>query len=71
MGYLKGKRGYCCLGVLCDVAGKEIKPGVGYMSRDIRRSVGISEDIQKKLAGMNDRGHWNFKRIAGWIKENL
>jgi hypothetical protein len=77
-GTLKNKTGYCCLGVLCEVAqmrGEELHND----SRDVLdyktlRFFGLSESEQDMLVNMNDGlGDWNnnrqsFKAIAEQIR---
>lgn len=84
-GQLKKDDGFCCLGVLCDLAVKDGgKPwGISYHNDS---SVGIHEaylpedmseflfgkqayDIQDFLAGLNDNYNYNFKEIADVIEK--
>lgn len=78
---------YCCLGVLCDVLSEgewerdpvqkdwwrkygdnEDKFGV---PRDQRDSMGLSENIESFLIGLNDSERKTFEEIADWIEENI
>lgn len=70
---------YCCLGVLCEVAGltahkvntewyyAESRVQLPY---ELRTELGINSSEQNHLIGMNDEGN-NFNTIADWIEENL
>jgi hypothetical protein len=77
-----GERGYCCLGVLCRVAGLPIaritklrdldeKPAV----RKVRDLADLGTDrvgsIQDQLATMNDDHDVRFPEIADWIEQNI
>lgn len=86
---------YCCLGVLCEVAGlawirrddgeyairDRWAEEEGYETDACARTdsipsdrceiFGLTYEAQKKLIDLNDRGQFDFKRIATWIKENL
>lgn len=62
---------YCCLGVLCEVAGRDddwrdwnIKPFLG------DGSYGIHEKQAEELADMNDSGK-TFPEIADWIEKEI
>lgn len=78
----EGKRGYCCLGVLCRVAGLPLarieglcdldeKPAV----RKVRDLAGLGRDfrgeLQQKLAKLNDDDELTFPEIADWIEANV
>lgn len=63
--------GYCCLGVLCDVTDTKQKRQESYLTKQSLSKFGFSDSIQRKLASMNDGGHYNFRRIADWISKNL
>jgi hypothetical protein len=61
---------YCCLGVLCRVAGIPISKNGQECSRG--RSYGPIDDILgRELVGQcmkrNDSG-WSFRRIAAWLE---
>lgn len=79
-----GRHTYCCLGVLCDVAG--IKPtkkvDINYttyrydsltsmLTVNLRRKLGISNEAIDILVRMNDDDRAKFYQIARWIKRNL
>lgn len=54
-GQLKTKCGrFCCLGVLCEVAGKPYTPTSSYLDDDFASEAGISPDTQQILAFAND-----------------
>ncbi len=79
--------GYCCLGVLCEVASlRQSKPDADgdagfsyhgkYLSRgdltaDLRDRFGLDEDAERQLIRMNDEGNEGFEAIADWIDANL
>jgi hypothetical protein len=75
-----GDGAYCCLGVLCKVAGKRIPSGEmnldGFPAlRKLRDECGLGketgESIQANLTNLNDNERWSFKRIASWIAKNV
>lgn len=82
---LKSRHGYCCLGVLCDLATKDGGPkwGVSWEVDDVglrapmRRFMGMTEVQMNTLANMNDgAGHYlhhphSFKEIADYIETKL
>lgn len=64
---------FCCLGVAYHcVAGR--KPSSSYKLVDLNNSmlkrIGLTNEIQQKLAERNDTG-WSFNKIANWIEKNL
>jgi len=69
---LKDKTGFCCLGVL-----KECVPGIKQTPNKellTEKSSGIPEEIQQKLADMNDgfsKKPKSFNYIASWIEKYL
>lgn len=78
-----GKFEYCCLGVLCVVAGAAWKNGAPeldeviwqntdeeLLNNDARALVGLSEETEGTLASMNDSGT-TFPEIADYIEKNL
>lgn len=70
------KRAYCCLGVLCEVAGipRERYTYDGdsaYLSPNLLTKFEITDIQQSVLTKMNDEELSSFKEIAQWIKENL
>lgn len=82
---LRRRERFCCLGVLCDIAGggkwKETVDGnyfyVRGRSRDnqmlpmsVQKSVGLLPSTAGWLAGMNDEGR-TFGEIAAYIRANL
>lgn len=66
---------YCCLGVLREID-KRIKEkkafpcGFNSVCYLDKRSCGIPQEVQEKLADMNDSGR-SFKQIARYIKRYL
>lgn len=76
---------FCCLGVLCEVMGKEVHRSrlgtEGYLfswsGGGVRKctaelpSVIIGLDVQRKLMAQNDDLYWSFSKIADWIEENI
>lgn len=75
-GYLKTKNGYCCLGVLCKVAGKNLvyNPGIDdyknyeWLIEEIFTTDELNE-IKIKLMNMNDSKQSSFKNIADYLEE--
>ena len=70
--YLKHKGKYCCLGVLCDVAGVDIKETDNELIQD-RNTYSLfllPEGTQNELAEQNDDGR-KFKDIAGFINKHI
>lgn len=73
--------GYCCLGVLEDLAVKA--GGPGWNTEDgkddesvqprpeILRFMGLNEEIVDHLIHLNDDLGWNFERIADEIEGNI
>jgi len=76
---LKGPRGFCCLGVACEIA----KPGTDWkterhpyalseqLSVGFASKIKLDEAAENKLIALNDSGHYNFDKIADFIEENL
>lgn len=73
--------GYCCLGVLCEVAGLEqnafghFKMVDGWAGSEPSPAQlaewGITIDEANDLIQMNDNDRLPFPEISEWIKENL
>ena len=66
---------YCCLGVLCKtmrIDPQTAKSSFEYelLSESFLEKVGLTEEEQSKLAGMNDNGK-SFREIAAYIRANL
>ena len=68
---------FCCLGVLCEVAGMERK-GKSYSITDENELgydgcevVGLSNEQQNTLIRMNDSAKMSFKEIASYIERNI
>ena len=66
---------YCCLGVLCKTM--RIDPQTAknsfcheLLSESFLEKVGLREEEQSRLAGMNDKGN-SFMEIAAYIRANL
>lgn len=71
--YEKMHGGYCCLGVLCAVAGAspDELTGRGY-PEDVEKYADVIEhDIWRKFADLNDDGGVPFEMLAGLIHEAL
>ena len=83
--YRQETKGYCCLGVLCDIAKPEGWDGIGIEINEpgeavyydfqklptvTRVSFGIPEKVCADLMGMNDKGK-TFKTIAKHIEREL
>ena len=58
---------YCCLGVLCEVAGIKYNPNAVTPSKNFR----IGEEDIYRLIEMNDKDDRKFYQIARWIERNL
>lgn len=77
----KNKAEFCCLGVLCDVAGvKWDKNGTGddlclfgngLLVEDALKFFGLTAEAQETLVRLNDEGGYTFLEIAGYIEKNL
>lgn len=78
--------GYCCLGVVCEIAKVKYQPKRGYLPRAAQKWLGISQNnplIYKKTnkaygitekvhaVEMNDDMHFSFKKIAKLIEKHL
>ncbi len=80
-GVLKDCNGsYCCLGVLCHVAGKRIpahtmnldnSPSLRKLRDSLSLGVEIDGNKQCELTVMNDDKNRSFKQIADWIEKNV
>lgn len=86
-GHLRSAQGgYCCLGVLCEVAGwphaesEDFRQGfearkgvtITIMPDEIAlETLGLTLASANCLADMNDRQGYDFVKIAAWIEENL
>lgn len=79
-GCLKSPHGYCCLGVLREVAGHDALPESEeefLLDKESAIAIGIDYDMQKTLSYMNDgwdkgqiRKH-TFPEIAEYIEAKL
>lgn len=72
-----GETLYCCLGVLCHVAGVSLR-GSGWgteLSPSQLKRVGLTDSDQTYLTNVNDGGGYrdshSFDQIADWIEANL
>lgn len=74
--------GYCCLGVLCDIVdpeGWDVGTEFGFRhqgetdgpSESVKESVGLTDEQENALIGMNDREGLSFNEIADWIEANI
>lgn len=84
-GYLRTENGYCCFGVLCEIADVSFEPSAEMPSNSVLFRVGLPVLYKKlsgqthtewsydqrviKLAEMNDGGI-NFRAIADYIEEH-
>lgn len=76
---LKTEGGFCCLGVLCEVAalrttedGTRVEAAPnddGYLP--IRNLMGCDANVIDHLAELNDDGQMPFSKIADYIEQNL
>lgn len=81
-----GGLGFCCLGVLADVAdptawgtppehagGIRYFAGVysGALPADLRTEVGLPEEAERTLIALNDKEGKTFPEIAAWIEQNI
>lgn len=77
--YRSANDAYCCLGVLCEVAGLNRLGNAKTLDRSTRfRPLRDALDLgsakagaQEKLIDLNDEEFWSFKRIATWIEKNV
>lgn len=80
---LKDNKGFCCLGVLCDLAAKDggeqwEQEGERFIygdcseipPRDILTYLNLSEDKESTLIQMNDILNKSFKSIANYIEKH-
>ena len=67
--FLRGKYGYCCIGVLECVMGNKV--GIGTQSTRLVPNTGLTQRALEKLVGLNDKAKYSFKEIANWISKNL
>lgn len=70
--------GYCCLGVLCNVAnyrgwiGDSLHDmGDGDITSVSTKKSGLTESQISKLISMNDEDQLSFKGIADWIEKKI
>lgn len=71
-GSLKEDGRYCCLGVICEINGKDkagLKKGNALPSKTALKFFGLSYGEASALANMNDGGR-SFKYIAKHIEKN-
>ena len=83
---LRGKFGFCCLGVACDISGKGtwkaslsgqqvfVSPygsSKTCIPYHLREESGLTGTEHKSLANLNDRRKATFANIADWIERNL
>ena len=72
----KKKPTFCCLGVLCDVAGVKWERdkcvfGKYSLSPDALKFFGIRLNQQDALVNMNDNKGKSFKEIAEYIRKKM
>ena len=65
--YTPGDDTYCCLGVLCKIAGGSPKEASGY---SITNPL-LGDKIEQILWTMNDTKKKSFAEIADWIETNV
>lgn len=74
-GWLKRPKSndYCCLGVLCNVAGETrgIESYRSLTSFNKLKKFKLSEGEEEELVNMNDTTGNDFNSIADWIEANL
>lgn len=70
-----GGKQYCCLGVLCQVAGVA---ATGHtllhdfdQGTELMQEIGMSFEFEQTLSHMNDGQQRSFDEIANYIEENL
>lgn len=79
---LQDRRGFCCLGVLCDLSGAaEWGPNSGagrdyggmydYPPGSTADWAGMPREVAKHLATLNDDKGKTFDEIADWIEKHL
>jgi hypothetical protein len=82
---VRDHRGFCCLGVLCDIAGATWKTDEAcefYVEYDCDQSVtgtpetldlaiGLGESGRDAVMRMNDADEKSFAEIADYIEQNL
>jgi hypothetical protein len=68
-----GELSHCCLGVLCEISKMVQKKCPDW--RELTNideanggSIVLDEQTQNKLADLNDKRGWGFKRIASYIE---
>ena len=77
---LKSDYGYCCLGVLCDLARADGGPGWSdglYRVTDYQlpykmsHFMGLTQGEQNALIRMNDKSRATFAQIADYIEQRI
>lgn len=78
---LKDSTGYCCLGVLCDVADPDAWVDGDWVYEDdgsdnelpksFRRAIGMSYSEEEELIRLNDEEQVDFAVIADHIEKSL
>lgn len=62
------KVGYCCLGVLAELAtGKPPATGKLLLGPKLRKTIGMEFETERMFSTMNDEEGLNFKQIATFI----
>lgn len=69
---------YCCLGVLCVVAGLPREDIEGYSTLGkidrlgmLNSDINIADNLETQLVSMNDSPGYPFSKIADWIEQNI
>ncbi len=68
---VEGGKEHCCLGVLFNVVTGKNDYKNSYLSARFLSKVGFDDEVQKKLANLNDSQVYSFENIAKWIVKNL
>lgn len=76
-----GNSGYCCLGVVCDIAAKDGGPQwqsgnsfmgeTGGLPEKMAEFLGLNEQATDKLIEMNDQDHRSFSYIARHLERTV
>lgn len=65
------KGAFCCLGVVCAVAGLSIKPKDQWLPSAYAQQFNIEPGALNRLTNLNDTENYSFAEIADWIETNL
>jgi hypothetical protein len=83
-GQLRDVKGYCCLGVLCDIAPKKVgrwcadddkifmssdkDSSIEFPTKAVKKWAGLTMRQCKQLSHLNDNNRWSFEQIADHIE---